>query len=81
MRRAHLNRRRKNLEQKPKENNDTMQRLLANSAIILTVITAVLYFHGRNLYGGYLAYWGLGSDLFPISTAKTGTDLFTIDEV
>lgn len=48
-----------------------MQRLLANSAIILTVITAVLYFHGRNLYGGYLAYWGLGSDLFPISTEDT----------
>jgi hypothetical protein len=56
------------LDQQPKENNDAMQRILTNSAIFLTVITAVLYFHGRNLYGGYLSYWGLGSELFPIPT-------------
>lgn len=46
----------------------SLPKILSNSAIILAVITAVLYFHGRSLYEGYYSYWGLSTELFPITT-------------
>ncbi|APG27070.1 hypothetical protein A7E78_04005 [Syntrophotalea acetylenivorans] len=60
--------RRRHLEPQPKEDTSSLPKILSNSAIILAVISAALYFHGRSLYEGYLSYWGLGSELFPVTT-------------
>lgn len=62
-------RRLKPAEPLPNADGNTLQKILSNSAVIVTIVTALLYFHGRSLYQGYLSYWGLNTDLFPISTA------------
>lgn len=51
----------------PPSAENTLQKLFTHSAVIVSIITALLYFHGRSLYDGYLSYWGL-SGLFSIST-------------
>lgn len=68
MRRTYPNYRRKPVKPLPKADGNAFQKILSNSAVIVTIVTALLYFHGRSLYQGYLSYWGLSTDIFPIST-------------
>lgn len=51
-----------------------VQQFLKHSAIIITILAAVTYFHGRALYSGYLSYWGLTPDLFPRASEATMID-------
>lgn len=60
--------RRKQPVPQPKDKISSLPKILTNSAIILAVITAALYFHGRNYIEGYYFYWGLSTDLFPVTT-------------
>jgi len=52
------------------ETESALQSILKNSAVLITLTTALLYFHGRAFYSGYLSYWGLSLDLFPLTTEK-----------
>lgn len=54
-------------EQQSVGEGDRLSKILSNSALIVTLVTALLYFHGRSFHDGYLAYWGL-SGLFSITT-------------
>lgn len=57
----------KTAQQQPVGEGSRLAKILSHSAAIVTLVTALLYFHGRNLHEGYLSYWGLGS-LFSISS-------------
>lgn len=55
------------------ESKNALQSILKNSAVIITLTTALLYFHGRAFYSGYISYWGLSEGLFPLSTENALT--------
>lgn len=50
------------------ESKSSLQLLLKNSAVVITLSTALLYFHGHAYYSSYLSYWGLSLDIFPLTT-------------
>jgi hypothetical protein len=60
-------------EQRPAPQPDIIQNFLFNPVVIITILTAVLYFHGQALYSGYLSYWGLDTQTFPLPFEETLT--------
>ena len=58
------------LEPKP----DFIQKFLLTPALVLALATAILYFQGQAFYSGYLSYWGLNSQVFPLSFEDTLTN-------
>ncbi len=50
---------------------DILPKFFLNPAFIIAFLTALLYFHGHALYSGYLKYWGLSTELLPLSFETT----------
>lgn len=48
-----------------------MNKEIINAALVLSIITALFYFHGTAFHQGYLRYWGLRESLFPITFEQT----------
>ncbi len=59
------------LHQSGSEQKESLSRYLLNPAIVLGFLTALLYFHGQAFHSGYLSYWGLSNQLFPLSFEDT----------
>ena len=50
------------------ENSNVLQVFFKNSVVIISLTTALLYFHGYADYSGTLNYWGVPIEMFPLTT-------------
>jgi hypothetical protein len=55
------------------ETKSVLKAILKNSAVIIAIMSALLYFHGQAFYSGYLGYWGIPEEIFPLTAEKSLT--------
>jgi len=60
-----------NLKSSNQKSSSLMGEILQNSALIIAILTSITYFFGYAVYHGYLSYWGLLGNMFPISMEET----------